>query len=276
MRRRRGRWETWQLAVTGTVGLAIGAAVGAVLGIPRDESESLVSLGPTTTEAPAGVPAGDDTTVTAIVDGDTIDVTGDTRIRLIGIDTPEATGTTNCYGPEASTRLAQLTPVGQRIRLVYDVERLDSFGRTLAYVYRLPDGEFVNLALAREGYADLLTVGPNVAHSARIQAAVTEAREANRGLWSACRTTTTTVAVSTSVTTPRTTQRPTPTTTTEPPASDDCHPSYSGACVPIASDVDCGGGSGNGPAYVYAKRFEVIGPDEYGLDRDGDGVACET
>jgi len=44
--------------------------------------------------------------------------------------------------------------------------------------------------------------------------------------------------------------------------------------VPIASDVDCAGGSGNGPEYV-AGPITVVGPDVYGLDRDGDGVACE-
>jgi FtsZ-interacting cell division protein ZipA len=53
-----------------------------------------------------------------------------------------------------------------------------------------------------------------------------------------------------------------------------CNPNYSGACVPIASDVDCAGGSGNGPAYVYGPVY-VIGTDIYGLDRDGDGVGCE-
>jgi hypothetical protein len=52
----------------------------------------------------------------------------------------------------------------------------------------------------------------------------------------------------------------------------ECHPSYE-PCVPIASDVDCEGGSGNGPAYTGTVR--VIGPDEYDLDRDGDGVGCE-
>ncbi|WP_348788402.1 G5 domain-containing protein [Leifsonia sp. NPDC080035] len=56
------------------------------------------------------------------------------------------------------------------------------------------------------------------------------------------------------------------------PAS--CDPNYSGACVPIASDVDCAGGSGNGPAYV-AGPVRVVGQDIYDLDRDGDGVACE-
>lgn len=59
-----------------------------------------------------------------------------------------------------------------------------------------------------------------------------------------------------------------------PALGQDCHPSYQGACVPIASDVDCAGGSGNGPQYVIGPVY-VVGPDEYGLDRDGDGVACE-
>lgn len=52
-----------------------------------------------------------------------------------------------------------------------------------------------------------------------------------------------------------------------------CDPNYSGACVPIASDVDCAGGSGNGPAYVSGPVY-VIGTDIYDLDRDGDGVGC--
>jgi hypothetical protein len=52
-----------------------------------------------------------------------------------------------------------------------------------------------------------------------------------------------------------------------------CDPNYSG-CVPIASDVDCAGGKGNGPAYVRGP-IRVIGRDIYGLDRDGDGIACE-
>jgi hypothetical protein len=53
-----------------------------------------------------------------------------------------------------------------------------------------------------------------------------------------------------------------------------CDPNYTGACVPIASDVDCAGGSGNGPAYVQGPVY-VVGSDIYGLDSDGDGVGCE-
>jgi len=61
---------------------------------------------------------------------------------------------------------------------------------------------------------------------------------------------------------------------TKAPASSRCDPNYSG-CVPIASDVDCAGGSGNGPAYVTGP-IRVIGDDIYDLDSDGDGVACES
>ncbi|GAA2381065.1 hypothetical protein Cme02nite_15280 [Catellatospora methionotrophica] len=53
-----------------------------------------------------------------------------------------------------------------------------------------------------------------------------------------------------------------------------CHPSYTGACVPIASDVDCAGGSGDGPAYVEGPVY-IKGSDPYGLDGNGDGVGCE-
>jgi hypothetical protein len=54
----------------------------------------------------------------------------------------------------------------------------------------------------------------------------------------------------------------------------ECDPNYTGACVPIASDVDCAKGSGNGPAYVNGP-VRVVGRDIYGLDRDKDGIGCE-
>jgi hypothetical protein len=60
-----------------------------------------------------------------------------------------------------------------------------------------------------------------------------------------------------------------------PPVNDSaqCDPNYS-PCVPIASDVDCAGGRGNGPAYVKGP-VRVIGKDIYGLDKDHDGIGCE-
>ena len=58
--------------------------------------------------------------------------------------------------------------------------------------------------------------------------------------------------------------------------SSNCDPNYSGVCVPnvYPSDVDCAGGSGNGPYYVSGPVY-VTGSDRYGLDRDGNGVGCE-
>jgi hypothetical protein len=62
-------------------------------------------------------------------------------------------------------------------------------------------------------------------------------------------------------------------TSTPPPS---CDPSYTGACLkPNVSDYDCAGGSGDGPYYVQG-TVTVVGDDHYGLDRDGDGVACES
>ncbi|MBB5787831.1 G5 domain-containing protein [Jiangella mangrovi] len=57
-----------------------------------------------------------------------------------------------------------------------------------------------------------------------------------------------------------------------PTQDEGCDPNYTG-CVPIASDVDCAGGSGNGPAYTG--QVTVVGEDIYGLDADDDGVGCE-
>jgi hypothetical protein len=67
---------------------------------------------------------------------------------------------------------------------------------------------------------------------------------------------------------------PAPVAAPAPAAGGGCDPNYSGPCVPIASDVDCAGGSGNGPAYVAGPVY-VVGSDIYDLDRDGDGVACD-
>ena len=69
--------------------------------------------------------------------------------------------------------------------------------------------------------------------------------------------------------------RPTPRQrTARPPASRSCDPNYSGCLDPNAYDYDCAGGSGDGPRYTG--RVRVLGNDHYDLDRDGDGIACDT
>ena len=130
--------------------------------------------------------------VTKITDGDTIHVhigSSDETVRLIGIDTPESVdprSPVECFGLEASAHLKELIPVGTEVRLVRDVEARDRYDRLLAYVYRVSDDLFVNLQMAADGYAALLTYPPNVAHVDDFTAAVTSAREGGRGLWAAC------------------------------------------------------------------------------------------
>jgi micrococcal nuclease len=135
-------------------------------------------------------PAPGTTTIERVVDGDTIVVRGGERVRLIGMDTPETVDPrrpVQCFGEAASRRAKQLLPVGTSVRLVYDVDRYDRYGRTLAYVYRASDGLFVNASLVQDGYAVVYTVPPNVAHAAEFVALQQEARRAGRGLWTKCR-----------------------------------------------------------------------------------------
>lgn len=123
------------------------------------------------------------------VDGDTLDIDPVGRVRLIGVDTPETKDPrkpVQCFGFEAAAYLARLLPIGAAVRVVYDIDRHDGYGRSLAYLYRAEDNLFVNAELVRAGYAQVLTVPPNVAHAAEFVTLEREARTAGRGLWSAC------------------------------------------------------------------------------------------
>ena len=85
-------------------------------------------------------------------------------------------------------------------------------------------------------------------------------------------TTTTTTTTTTAPPPPPPTVAPPPLVV--PPPSNDCTPGYS-PCLPPASDYDCSGGSGNGPAYTGRVSVDPSGGDPYDLDRDGDGIGCE-
>ena len=130
--------------------------------------------------------------VVRVVDGDTIHVQlGGRRekVRYIGVDTPESVkpGTpVQCFAKRAGAFNRHLV-AGERVRLVLDAEHRDRYGRLLAYVYRASDGVFVNAALVRRGYAQPLTIAPNVAHAKQFRRLAAAARHAGRGMWSACR-----------------------------------------------------------------------------------------
>lgn len=105
------------------------------------------------------------------------------RVRLIGVDTPETVHPTRGeepYGREASNFTKdQLTD--QTVRLEFDVEERDKYGRLLAYVWL--DEQMFNETLLQEGYAQLATYPPNVKYVERFKTAQKEARQAERGLW---------------------------------------------------------------------------------------------
>ena len=125
-------------------------------------------------------------TVERVIDGDTIKVRVRDKIetvRYIGVDTPETVHPTRGvepYGKEASEFNKKLVE-GKTVRLEFDVQQRDRYGRLLAYVY--VDTLFVNAELLRQGYAKIMTVPPNVRHVELFQKLQTEAREAKRGLW---------------------------------------------------------------------------------------------
>lgn len=144
-----------------------------------------------------------DAVVLKIVDGDTIKVRvigsiDVENVRLIGIDAPEKSknkrakaiskkfhtdiGLMNAEGKESFSRLVEILPIGAKVRLEFDVDTRDRYGRMLAYV-RLKNGEMVNEMMIRDGYAYSMTVPPNVKYADKFKSAFKEAREKRRGLW---------------------------------------------------------------------------------------------
>jgi endonuclease YncB( thermonuclease family) len=122
-----------------------------------------------------------------VVDGDTFVATVNgrrERVRVIGVDTPESVDPNRPdepFGEEASD-FAKHYLNGETVRMAGDVEPRDRYGRMLAYVW-LADGTFWNALLAAEGYAQQLTIPPNVTYADLFRRLVSEARRENRGLW---------------------------------------------------------------------------------------------
>ena len=130
-------------------------------------------------------PATDSTArVVRVVDGDTVILVGVGRSRLIGVDTPEVHGVAECYGRKASA-YARRVLAGRRVGYRLGTEQRDRYGRALVYLW-LPDGRLFNAMLVREGYAQPLTIPPNVGFADRLVALARRARRGGRGLWGAC------------------------------------------------------------------------------------------
>ena len=136
--------------------------------------------------AVAEVPVALDGVVVRVVDGDTVHVRlGDRveKVRYIGVNTPEIHHPRKGEqpgGPEAHAVNRRLID-GKRVRLELDVQSRDRYGRLLAYVWV---GEtMTNAELVRLGYAQVMTVPPNVRHQALFLKLQRDARQTGRGLW---------------------------------------------------------------------------------------------
>jgi micrococcal nuclease len=120
--------------------------------------------------------------VTKHTDGDTLWLSGIGKVRLIGVDTPEVYGQAECYGREASAFVERTAPLGSELRYRLGIDERDRYGRALAYLW-LPDGRFLNRLLVARGYAQPMTVPPNVEYADLFVRVARRAREAGRGLW---------------------------------------------------------------------------------------------
>jgi endonuclease YncB( thermonuclease family) len=179
--------------------------------------------------------------VSRVIDGDTIQVALDTgtstRVRLIGIDTPESGA---CYAAKASARTRQLA-LGKRVTLIGDPTQAtrDRYRRLLAYAWI--SGKDVGYQLLAGGYAKVYVFDRPFRRLSAYRS----------GLWRACQA------------------RRTPPPSPPPPSRGNCDPSYPGVCIPpYPPDLDC--------ADVPYTNFRVLSPDPHGFDgNDNDGVGCE-
>jgi micrococcal nuclease len=139
--------------------------------------------------------------VAYVVDGDTVAVRIDKtieKVRLIGIDTPESRRNERAqlqaerssrdmktiieFGKRSKETLKGLLPKGTELRVEYDAQKRDKYGRLLAYIYRT-DNVMINEEMLLRGYAQLLTIPPNVRYVERFKRALAKSKKEQRGLW---------------------------------------------------------------------------------------------
>jgi micrococcal nuclease len=134
-------------------------------------------------DAPDPADATIDSRVLKIVDGDTVDIRGSTRVRYLNIDTPEIGQPYADLATELNRQLVRFKDV----RLELDLKERDAYNRLLAYVYVETDSGWVmaNLELVRAGLARLLFIPPNGRYRAEFEEALLDAMIHRRGMWGA-------------------------------------------------------------------------------------------
>jgi micrococcal nuclease len=144
---------------------------------------TVVRLKPSSRRMPR---SGERARVIAVIDGDTVVISGGEKVRYLGINTPETHHPDKLpeyCGQEAFEANRRLV-AGKTVRLEFDQQLRDKYGRLLAYVY--VDNLFVNAELVRQGYAQVSTYRENQRHHEEFQRLQQSAIEARRGLWGGC------------------------------------------------------------------------------------------
>ena len=141
-----------------------------------------------TTVVVANAANADKAHVVRVIDGDTLVVdfqNENVTVRLLNVDTPETKDPNKpveCLGPEATDFLEDALPAGSKVKLDFDVERTDRYGRTLAAVYDSQD-RLINAEVARQGFGIPVTYGKNAKFRPPVDAAYEEARDRGAGLF---------------------------------------------------------------------------------------------
>lgn len=244
---------------------AAGPSTTSALEVPPTTGSTSTTAPGTTIAAGGGTtttssPPAPGLSVRSVTDGDTLVVTDGRRVRLAQVDAPE---TSDCFGSQATEALRRMAQ-GQAVTLrrPSNGPERDRYGRTLAEV--LVAGRSVNEALVAEGAAEWYEAfareDPDLAR--RLRAAEEAAREAGRGLWSACRAGAAAPPAS-----------PAPAAGTGAggsTTSGGCHPAYPDDCIPPAPpDLDCGDIS-------RRVRVDHGHGDPHRFDADTDGWGCES
>ncbi|MFH1225579.1 MAG: thermonuclease family protein [Candidatus Diapherotrites archaeon] len=171
--------------VSGLVLLLAAAAIlvlmqqnGVLLGTPAVATGNVVVQdGKIPAQAAAGVPL--TTTVSKVIDGDTLVTAGGEHVRLIGINSREKGE--ECY-TEAGEKLAALV-LGRNVRLEFGAELRDRYGRLLAHIYG-DSNRFINMEMVRSGFAYAYPYKPNTEFAQEFAGAEREAENSHKGcLW---------------------------------------------------------------------------------------------
>lgn len=123
--------------------------------------------------------------VKRVVDGDTFETAGGDKVRLIGMNTPETVKPNSAveqYGKEASAYTKERL-TGKTVHMFKDAGNTDKYGRLLRYVFIKGESEMFNVTLLKEGYANTMTVPPNVMFAGMFVEIEREARANGKGLW---------------------------------------------------------------------------------------------